>query len=187
MRDLLAVRDLTVEFATDRGVAQVLDRISLAVAPGEVVGLVGESGCGKTTLARAILGILPRSGARIRGGEIEFKGRDLLRMDPGVVNDEVRGRAITFIPQDPWNSWSPLFTVGAQLMDLMKWKSPRIAEAAGPRPGAGPRSCASTRGRGVALTARRCSTSCARRRSPSPSARSGGCPTSSPEASGSGS
>jgi len=124
MPELLAVSDLAVEFATDRGVAQVLDGISLSIAPGEVVGLVGESGCGKTTLARAILGILPDAG-RIRGGAIRFKGRDLLQMDARAVNDGVRGRAITFIPQDPWNSLSPLFPVGAQVMDLMKWKSPR--------------------------------------------------------------
>jgi len=128
--DLLSVRGLEVEFVTDQGVARVLDRISLRIAPGEVVGLVGESGCGKTTLARSILGILPMGAARVRGGEIQFKGRDLLREDPRVVNEEVRGRAITVIPQDPFTSFNPLFTVGAQVMDLMKWKSPHRAVAA---------------------------------------------------------
>ena len=132
MSELLSVRDLEVEFLTDRGVAHVLDRINLEVAPGEVVGLVGESGCGKTTLARAILGILPLP-ARIRGGEIGFKGRDLLREPRGRVNDEVRGRSITFIPQDPFTSFNPVFTVGAQIMDLMKWKSPRLREENGRR------------------------------------------------------
>ncbi|HYE94428.1 MAG TPA: ABC transporter ATP-binding protein [Terriglobales bacterium] len=122
---LLAVRGLRVEFLTDRGPAQVLDGITLDVAPGEVVGLVGESGCGKTTLARAILGVLPSGPARIRGGEVRFKGADLLREDPRVVNDRVRGRAITFIPQDPFTSFSPVFPIGTQIMDLMKWKSPR--------------------------------------------------------------
>src|SRR6185503_9138769 len=124
MSELLSVSELSVEFTTDRGVAQVLDRISLAIAPGEVVGLVGESGCGKTTLARTVLGVLP-AGGRIRGGAIHWEGRDLLRMDARLVNDEIRGRAITFIPQDPWSSLSPLFTVGTQIMELMKWKSPR--------------------------------------------------------------
>jgi peptide/nickel transport system ATP-binding protein len=126
----LSVRELEVEFVTDQGVARVLDRISLRIAPGEVVGLVGESGCGKTTLARSILGVLPAGAARVRGGEIRFKGRDLLREDPRVVNEEVRGRAITVIPQDPFTSFHPLFTVGAQVMDLMKWKSPRRELAA---------------------------------------------------------
>jgi peptide/nickel transport system ATP-binding protein len=131
MADLLSVRALTVDFVTDGGVAQVLDGISLDIGPGEVVGLVGESGCGKTTLARAILGILPAGPARIRGGEVRFKGEDLLRQDPAVVNDRVRGRAITFIPQDPSTAFSPVFPVETQVMDLMKWKSPR-ATAGGP-------------------------------------------------------
>jgi len=129
--DLLAVRALEVEFVTEQGIARVLDRISLRIGPGEVVGLVGESGCGKTTLARAILGVLPAGAARVRGGEILFKGRDLLQEDPRVVNEAVRGRAITVIPQDPFTSFNPLFTVGAQVMDLMKWKSPRRGPAAG--------------------------------------------------------
>jgi peptide/nickel transport system ATP-binding protein len=126
MAELLAVRELSVSYHTDRGPARVLDAISVSIAPGEVVGLVGESGCGKTTLARAILGVLPAGAARVHGGEILFKGRDLLREDEGTVNDRVRGRAITFIPQDPFTSFNPVFTVGTQLTDLMKWKSPRL-------------------------------------------------------------
>ena len=122
---LLSVRQLEVDFVTDQGVARVLDRISLEIGPGEVVGLVGESGCGKTTLARAILGVLPASAARVRGGEILFKGRDLLKEDPRRLNDEVRGRAISVIPQDPFSSFNPVFTVGSQVMEVMKWKSPR--------------------------------------------------------------
>jgi peptide/nickel transport system ATP-binding protein len=132
MAELLAVRGLRVDFATDRGPAQVLDAINLDIAAGEVVGLVGESGCGKTTLARAILGILPEGAARIRSGEVRFRGTDLLTQDPATVNERVRGRAITFIPQDPFSSWSPLFPVGTQIMDLMKWKSPRVREQARP-------------------------------------------------------
>ena len=134
MPDLLAVRGLRVDFATDRGRAQVLDGINLDVGTGEVVGLVGESGCGKTTLARAILGILPEGAARIRGGEVRFKGADLLREDPRAVNDRVRGRAITFIPQDPFTSFSPVFPIETQIMDLMKWKSPRAGNGASPAP-----------------------------------------------------
>ena len=133
MPELLSVRGLSVDFVTDGGVAQVLDGIALDVGPGEVVGLVGESGCGKTTLARAILGILPTGAARIRGGEVRFKGADLLREDPVAVNDRVRGRAITFIPQDPYTSFSPVFSVETQIMDLMKWKSPRAGDGGGAR------------------------------------------------------
>jgi oligopeptide/dipeptide ABC transporter ATP-binding protein len=125
MAELLAVRDLRVDFVTDRGVARVLDAMSLSIGPGEVVGLVGESGCGKTTLGRAILGILPPNAARVRGGQVLFKGRDLLREPPAVLNAEIRGAAITFIPQDPYGSFNPVFAVGTQVMELMKWKSPR--------------------------------------------------------------
>jgi len=127
MTELLSVRGLRVDFVSDGGVAQVLDGINLDVARGEVVGLVGESGCGKTTLARAILGVLPATAARIRGGEVWFKGADLLREEAAVVNDRVRGRAITFIPQDPYGSFSPVFPVQTQIMDVMKWKSPRAS------------------------------------------------------------
>jgi peptide/nickel transport system ATP-binding protein len=127
---LLSVRGLQVEFVTDQGLARVLDHINLDIAPGEVVGLVGESGCGKTTLARAVLGILP-SAARVRGGEIHFRDRELLRAPGRIVNDQIRGRAITFIPQDPFSSFNPVFTVGTQITDLMKWKSPRRNGASG--------------------------------------------------------
>ncbi|HET6518936.1 MAG TPA: ABC transporter ATP-binding protein [Geminicoccaceae bacterium] len=137
---LLSVRDLRVSFATDRGVARVLDRVNFAIAPGQVVGLVGESGCGKTTLARTILGVLPPNSAVIEGGEVVFDGRDLLAMDAARVASTVRGRAITFIPQDPYSSFNPVFTVGTQMMELMKWKSPllrRQGDEAGRRVGGG--------------------------------------------------
>jgi peptide/nickel transport system ATP-binding protein len=125
MAELLAVRDLTLGFHTDAGVARVLDGVNLTIEPGQVMGLVGESGCGKTTLARAVLGVLPRNSAAVEGGEIRFKGQDLLRLDPGVLGREVCGRAITFIPQDPYGSFNPVFTIGTQIMEIMKWKSPR--------------------------------------------------------------
>ena len=121
---LLAVRELGVEFATDEGIANVLDRVDIDIGPGEVVGLVGESGCGKTTLARAILGVLPTPAGRVRSGRIEFDGEDLLAKSPEVMDRTVRGRAITFIPQDPYGSFNPLFAVGTQIRELMKWKSP---------------------------------------------------------------
>ena len=78
--ELISVRDLRVSFGSDAGLAQVLDGVDFSIAPGEIKGLVGESGCGKTTLARAILGILPRNSARIGSGEILFEGRNLLAL-----------------------------------------------------------------------------------------------------------
>jgi peptide/nickel transport system ATP-binding protein len=121
---LLSVSGLSVSFVTDSGVASVLDEVNFAIAPGEIMGLVGESGCGKTTLARAILGVLP-SNASISRGSIQFQGRDLLKGEPSEIEAQIRGRAITFIPQDPFTSFSPLFTIGQQIDTLMRWKSPQ--------------------------------------------------------------
>jgi peptide/nickel transport system ATP-binding protein len=121
--ELLSVRDLSVSFVTEAGVARVLDAVSLTLAKGEIMGLVGESGCGKTTLARAILGALPAN-ASVQNGVLMFDSRDLLSLDTTVLTEEVRGRAITFVPQDPYSSFSPLFTVGDQITELMRWKSP---------------------------------------------------------------
>ncbi len=123
MAEILSVRDLALSFATDAGEARVIDMVNLAVNPGEIVGLVGESGCGKTTLARAILGTLPRGITRIRSGGIRLAGCDMLA--GGAAAAELRGRGVTFIPQDPFGSFNPLFRVGTQIMDLMRWKSPR--------------------------------------------------------------
>ena len=123
MADLLDVDDLTVGFATENGLAQVLDHVNFRIGRGEIVGLVGESGCGKTTLARAILGVLPANSARVASGRIIFNGRDLLAEAPDSLAHEIRGRQITFVPQDPFSSFNPVFTIGAQIRELMKWKS----------------------------------------------------------------
>jgi peptide/nickel transport system ATP-binding protein len=126
--DLLAIANLEVDYRSERGLVHALDGVSLTIGRGEVVGLVGESGCGKSTLARAILGILPAPAASIRGGEITFGGRSLLRMPRLEMEDAVRGRRIAFIPQDPFGSLNPLFPIGQQMLELMKWKSPRRGE-----------------------------------------------------------
>jgi peptide/nickel transport system ATP-binding protein len=124
--NLLETENLRVSFATDGGLAKVLDGVNLTIRPGEIMGLVGESGCGKTTLANAILGILAGN-ARHEAGRIRFAGEDLLAMPRERIEREMRGRRITFIPQDPYGSFNPLFTVGSQTMEIMKWKSPRRA------------------------------------------------------------
>ncbi len=121
---LLEVDGLTVHFHTDRGVVQALDRVQLFVGRGEVVGLIGESGSGKTTTARSVLRILPQS-ARITGGSIRFEARDLLAMPEKELNSSVRGKGISLIPQDPFNSLNPVFTVGTQVRDILKWKGGR--------------------------------------------------------------
>ena len=121
---LLEVRDLHIGYRTGRGVARVLDGVSLAVGRGRIMGLVGESGCGKTTLARALLSILAPN-ATVESGSIRFDGQELLSMSPDTFERDVKGRRITFVPQDPYGAFNPLFRVGDQVMELMKWKSPR--------------------------------------------------------------
>jgi len=118
---LLSVSRLTVHFHTDRGVVKALDCAGLSVGRGEVVGLIGESGCGKTTIARSVLRVFPPAG-KIIDGAVVFSGQDLLGMKEYDLNTSVRGKAITLIPQDPFNSFNPVFPVGTQIKDIMKWK-----------------------------------------------------------------
>ena len=128
--NLLEVENLFVSFATESGPARVLDGVNLTIRPGEIMGLVGESGCGKTTLANAILGTIAKN-ARTAGGTIRFAGEDLLAMPPRARANDVLGRRITYIPQDPYGSFNPLFPIGKQMMEVMKWKSPRRASSEG--------------------------------------------------------
>jgi len=120
-QNLLDVTDLTVHFNTDRGMVKALDRVELRVAKAEIVGLIGESGSGKTTIARSILGVLPAAG-KVIGGSIRFAQQDLLTVSEARLNSDVRGKAITLIPQDPFNSLNPVFRVGTQIRDIVKWK-----------------------------------------------------------------
>jgi len=122
MSALLEIGRLSLSFRTEKGPARVLDMIDLAVKPGEIVGLVGESGCGKTTLARAILGTLPEGLTEIGSGHIRLSGVDMLR--GGKAAESIRGRVVTFVPQDPFASFNPLFRIGTQIADLMRWKAP---------------------------------------------------------------
>ena len=95
--NLLEVENLFVSFATEFGPARVLDGVNLTIRPGEIMGLVGESGCGKTTLANAVLGTIAKN-ARYDAGTIRFAGQDLLGMPPRRVANDVLGRRITYIP-----------------------------------------------------------------------------------------
>ncbi|CAN5754170.1 ABC transporter ATP-binding protein [soil metagenome] len=120
MIPLLDVRSLKVSIRTDEGVANVLDDVSLSLHKGRILGVVGESGCGKSTLIRAIMGILPR-GARIDRGEIWFEGENLLAFSEDELNRTVRSSRIGFIPQDPLLALNPVFKIGAQLLEVMRW------------------------------------------------------------------
>ncbi|MFC7476323.1 ABC transporter ATP-binding protein [Dankookia sp. GCM10030260] len=119
----LAVSGLRVAIRGDEGVARILDHIALRLEAGRILGVVGESGCGKSTLIRAILGILPPA-AEVAAGEILFEGEDLLAFSEAELNRNVRGSRISFIPQDPYLALNPLFTIGAQLLETMRWHAP---------------------------------------------------------------
>ncbi|HUA76671.1 MAG TPA: ABC transporter ATP-binding protein, partial [Acetobacteraceae bacterium] len=115
---LLEVEDLSVEFPTRRGVLKALDRVSFTIETGEVLGVVGESGAGKSLTGAAIIGLLERPG-RIAGGRILLSGR---RID-NLPQDElrrIRGRRIGAIFQDPLTTLNPLYTVGRQLAETMQ-------------------------------------------------------------------
>jgi oligopeptide/dipeptide ABC transporter ATP-binding protein len=119
MTPQLRVRDLSVEVRSQAGRALAVDRVSFDLAPGEVLGIVGESGCGKSLTVLSILNLLPRPAARIVGGSIILDGRDLLRLDPAEMR-RVRGGQIGMIFQEPLTSLNPLFTIGHQIAEAIR-------------------------------------------------------------------
>src|SRR5213075_2093911 len=119
---LLEVRHLRVEFPTRRGTLVALDDISFDIAPGEILGVVGESGAGKSLTGASIIGLLDPPG-RIASGEIRFEGRRIDNL-PYEEMRRVRGRSIGAIFQDPLTSLNPLYTVGQQLVETIRTHLP---------------------------------------------------------------
>jgi peptide/nickel transport system ATP-binding protein len=115
---LLEVRHLRVEFPTRRGTLVALDDVSFEIAPGEVLGVVGESGAGKSLTGSAIIGLLPPPG-RIAAGEIRLEGQRIDQLPPEAMR-RVRGRRIGAVFQDPLTSLNPLYTVGRQLVETIR-------------------------------------------------------------------
>src|SRR3954462_13455362 len=107
---VLSVRNLEVEFPTRRGTLTAIDDVSFDIAPGEVLGVVGESGAGKSITGTAIIGLLERSG-RIAGGEILLECKRIDNLPPEQMR-KIRGRQIGAIFQDPLTSLNPLYTIG---------------------------------------------------------------------------
>jgi oligopeptide transport system ATP-binding protein len=115
MNPLLAISDLSVTFATDRGHVQALDGVSLSLNAGETLAVVGESGSGKSVTALSIMGLLGDSG-RVSDGSIEFDGEDLTKVS-GQRLREIRGNQIAFIFQEPMSSLNPVLTIGTQVAE----------------------------------------------------------------------
>ncbi|HKJ85276.1 MAG TPA: ABC transporter ATP-binding protein [Spirochaetia bacterium] len=116
---LLEIRSLSTSFKTEDGVVQAVDNVSLTIEPGEVVGLVGESGCGKTVTSLSILQLLASPPASIDAGEIIFNGTNLLDLSPDELR-RIRGNDIAMIFQEPMTSLNPVFTIGNQLMESIQ-------------------------------------------------------------------
>jgi oligopeptide/dipeptide ABC transporter ATP-binding protein len=114
---LLDVKGLEVAFGTDQGTVYAVNGISFSISPGETLGIVGESGCGKSVTSLALLGILPRAG-RATGGSARFADRDLLSLNDRELR-RIRGREIAMIFQDPMTSLNPVLTIGDQISEAL--------------------------------------------------------------------
>ena len=115
---LLSIRGLCVDYVTGRGPVRAVDRVSLDVAPGEILGIAGESGSGKSTLAQALLRILPPP-AVISGGEAQFEGRDLLSLTESELR-ALRWKRISMVFQSAMNALNPVIPVGEQIIDTLQ-------------------------------------------------------------------
>jgi oligopeptide/dipeptide ABC transporter ATP-binding protein len=122
---LLEVRDLRLEFSTFRGVSKVVDGVDLTINDGETVVLAGETGCGKSLIAKAILRLIPSPPGRIVSGEVLFKGKDLLQLQDTELQ-RIRGKEIALVPQDPMLSLNPVYTIEDQILTLMLWQSRKV-------------------------------------------------------------
>jgi len=115
---LLSVEDLRVEFWTERGTVYAVNGVSFEVAAGETLGIVGESGCGKSVTSLAVMGILPGAG-RVKSGRALFDDKDLLALDDRGLR-RIRGKEIAMIFQDPMTSLNPVLTIGRQIRESLQ-------------------------------------------------------------------
>jgi peptide/nickel transport system ATP-binding protein len=115
---LLEVADLVTHFPTPHGVVRAVDGVSFVIQRGQTLGIVGESGCGKSVLARTIIGILAKDGSAATTGRIAFEGRDLLKLSEPEMRD-VRGKDIAMVFQDPTSSLNPVKRIGAQIGEVL--------------------------------------------------------------------
>ena len=116
MTDVLEIRDLSIDFDTEYGPIHAVRNVSFAVPDNKVVGVVGESGCGKTTVISAAMGLLADN-ASILGGEVIFEGRDILGLSEEGLSD-LRGDRITMVFQDPMTAQNPVISIGRQMVDI---------------------------------------------------------------------
>ena len=115
---LLEIKDLTTRFYTEEGLVYAVNGVSYQLEEGEVLGVVGESGCGKSVHALSIMGLIPSPPGKIERGEVLFDGRDLLKFNQNELRD-IRGSQIAMVFQDPMTSLNPVYTVGFQITEAL--------------------------------------------------------------------
>ncbi len=118
-KPLLRIRDLVVEFKTEKGIIRALDGVSFDVMPGEALGIVGESGCGKSVTALSILKLIPNPPGRIAGGSIELDGVDVVS-EPEDQMRKVRGELASMIFQEPMTALNPVYSIGNQMVEIIR-------------------------------------------------------------------
>ncbi len=118
----LVVKDLRVEYTSDSDVIKAVNGVSFALERGKTLGLVGETGAGKTSIAKAILRILPDPPAKVRSGQVLFEGRDLMKISEAEMR-KIRGRRISMIFQDPMTALNPVMKVGEQIAEVIRLHS----------------------------------------------------------------
>ena len=126
-KPLLEVKDLVIHYKTDDGVVKALNGVNLHIGAGETLGLVGETGAGKTTLAKGIMRLIPNPPGKILGGEVLFEGQDILKLSASGM-EHIRGREISMIFQDPMTSLNPVLTVGEQIMEVIEIHNPELSK-----------------------------------------------------------
>ena len=123
MKPLLEVADLSIRFKVEGGEFTAVDGVSFSVEAGKTLGIVGESGCGKSVTSLSIMGLLPKGQGRIAGGSIHFDGADLASLSPAAMR-ALRGNRIAMIFQEPMTSLNPAFTIGNQLIEAIRCHRP---------------------------------------------------------------
>lgn len=118
-KKILEVKDLSTWFYTEEGIVKALEDVSFSIEQGEILGIVGETGCGKSVTSRTIMGLIPQPPGKIVGGEVLFEGRDLLKLGDEDMRS-IRGKDMAMIFQDPMSSLNPVLKVGFQVMEAIK-------------------------------------------------------------------
>ena len=116
---LLEIKGLKTHFFTDEGVVRAVDGVDLYIKPGETLGVVGESGCGKSVTALSVMRLIPTPPGRITEGQIMYNGRNLLDLSPAQMR-KIRGKEIAMIFQEPMTSLNPVFTCGEQIAKAIR-------------------------------------------------------------------